>query len=610
MTAVIATSPKFQFSAPGVGPLINGTLTTYVAGTTTPTTTWQDRAQATANTNPIVLDGNGECLLWLDPLVTYKFVLANEAGAQQWSVDNVDGAASAVDFATYVASLTASSGSSLIGFIQAGFGAVARTVQAKLRESVSVMDFGAVGNGVADDTAAIQAALDYCETSGAHIQGVPGTYKTTSTLVIKCSGDMSAMTINANAALFSPAVQVGPATAGQYLFDADLKLPLVINTAKIGSGWVGFENSIGVYCANVYQSRITVPSIYNFGVGLKTGGYGVGNVYNTYNIGVLFGNKINLQCKPGDAGGWSNQNTYIGGRYGYSSSEGTEVSGVMQIQLRDFDATGPGAPNNNLWLNPSIEGNEPEFHLDIQGTFNNFINPRFEVGTGIPARVNFHAITTNETLCNNLIGGYDISCITYTSSGAGTSARNKRIGGSFSDSYEFSGNGINLVNKTGSSRNTPHIQGFLATQTALGKNETSTDWIYRLHGDGLSIKSTGDAQDRIQTTAAGYLNFGRGGSAPTAGFRAGTGGEVNAQSALQPETDNTFTLGAASRRWSEVRGVNIFAGTAKWTSGTGSPEGVVAAPMGSIYSNTGGGAGVTLYVKESGSAGNTGWVAK
>ena len=51
--------------------------------------------------------------------------------------------------------------SSFISFIQAGTGAVARTVQDKLRESVSVVDFGAVLDGVTDDTAAVNAAIAY-----------------------------------------------------------------------------------------------------------------------------------------------------------------------------------------------------------------------------------------------------------------------------------------------------------------------------------------------------------------------------------------------------------------------------------------------------------------
>jgi hypothetical protein len=43
--------------------------------------------------------------------------------------------------------------------------------------------------------------------------------------------------------------------------------------------------------------------------------------------------------------------------------------------------------------------------------------------------------------------------------------------------------------------------------------------------------------------------------------------------------------------------------------GSGSPEGVVTAPVGAFYSRTDGGAGTSLYVKESGT-GNTGWIAK
>jgi len=62
--------------------------------------------------------------------------------------------------------ITGPDGLSRIGFAQAGAGAVTRLSLDKMREGVSVMDFGAVGNGWADDSAAIQLAIDYLASVG------------------------------------------------------------------------------------------------------------------------------------------------------------------------------------------------------------------------------------------------------------------------------------------------------------------------------------------------------------------------------------------------------------------------------------------------------------
>ena len=60
-------------------------------------------------------------------------------------------------------------------------GAVPRTIAARLADTISVRDFGAVGDGIADDTAAIAAAL----ASGARCVVLPdGSYRTTAPLAV------------------------------------------------------------------------------------------------------------------------------------------------------------------------------------------------------------------------------------------------------------------------------------------------------------------------------------------------------------------------------------------------------------------------------------------
>jgi len=62
--------------------------------------------------------------------------------------------------------LTSKLGASLVGFQQAGTGAVAETVQTELRQTVSVKQFGAKGDGATPDAAAFNAAAVYMNSVG------------------------------------------------------------------------------------------------------------------------------------------------------------------------------------------------------------------------------------------------------------------------------------------------------------------------------------------------------------------------------------------------------------------------------------------------------------
>lgn len=160
MTGVVLINARSKFTNASGVPIAGGSVAVYLAGTTTLATTYQDQALTSANTNPITLDANGECLLWVDAAYTYKILLKDALGAtvSGYPVDNLPGAIGA-----------GSSGA--LSFLQAGTGAVSRTAQNKMREWVSVTDY--LASGAATHSAAAQKAIDYLATVGGGVVYFP-----------------------------------------------------------------------------------------------------------------------------------------------------------------------------------------------------------------------------------------------------------------------------------------------------------------------------------------------------------------------------------------------------------------------------------------------------
>lgn len=94
MSANISPLLKQRFFDANGDPLAGGKLYSYIAGSTTPLATYTDESATQANTNPIILDANGECNMWLKAQY-YKFVLNNSLDVVQWTVDRVLGTSNA-----------------------------------------------------------------------------------------------------------------------------------------------------------------------------------------------------------------------------------------------------------------------------------------------------------------------------------------------------------------------------------------------------------------------------------------------------------------------------------------------------------------------------------
>jgi len=153
--------------------LTGGNLYTYAAGTTTPQATYTSVSGGTAHANPIVLDSAGRVPggeIWLTASANYKFVLKTSADVLISSWDNITG----------INGTGITSNASSVTYDPSGTGAVATTVQTKLREAYNaVSDFACDNTGATNTTTKLLAFYNACISTGKPGHIPAGSYKVT-----------------------------------------------------------------------------------------------------------------------------------------------------------------------------------------------------------------------------------------------------------------------------------------------------------------------------------------------------------------------------------------------------------------------------------------------
>lgn len=183
------------------------------------------------------------------------------------------------------------------------------------RETVLPSDFGGLGDGVADDRLAIQAAFDRAAADQKFAVIPPGTWNVSAgvTLGGGARGLIMQGVIQYTGVANAPATVLTLGDGGTTRNGEKLYLNLQV-TRQIQSDWAS-EADIGILVRNLDSSLLDLRLVSGFTIGLRTLGDGRGFEDTTLILGRILNNRYGLDAHCATATAWNTSVRYYGGHF-------------------------------------------------------------------------------------------------------------------------------------------------------------------------------------------------------------------------------------------------------------------------------------------------------
>ncbi len=342
-----------------IGIIESGSALFYEAGTSNLKNVWTDRDKNTISANPATLAQDGTVAVYGDG--TYRVVIKDSDGVVVHDYPAIEMGFVSNNLATIVADCEAAqkgAEDALAEFSEVG-------------DSINARFLGVVGDGVADDTEALQAAFDYIQLNPDTILHITGIVRITDTVsyipatawelmpTIKCIGHVLYDGGNDR-----PALSIG--ASGKVLYGGALNIDVRNATISL---WADAD-CVGVDLINLNSSPdVKITRATGFTSGVRCSGAGAGFAYNNITLGYLTNNGIGVDLLA-DSSGWVNENLFLGGRFAAESTVNTTTARTG-VRLKSLATN---SINNNVFVKPSFELKESAAHT--LGTAAEFINAK------------------------------------------------------------------------------------------------------------------------------------------------------------------------------------------------------------------------------------------